>query len=286
MIGALTSILSSQYLIKSARNGETGLLLAGKYDIDLIILDLFMKGISGYDVLDALKSNDRTKHIPVIFVTGSNNREDETKALEKGAVDYIRKPFEASIVTLRVGIHLQLIHQMRMIERFSLTDGLTGVNNRRSYDKQIELEWNRAARNGSRVSLLMLDVDKFKNFNDTHGHINGDTALKVVASTIKDSVQRGSDYVFRWGGEEFAVILPDTPIEGAMVVAEKIRKNIERTPVLINTGDEISITISIGLSAIIPAPASYPSGLEAFHQTVDKALYKAKELGRNRVCVG
>jgi len=282
MLGALSSILSPHYLIKAARSGETGLLLTEKYDIDLILLDLVMKGMSGYEVLEKLKANEKTKHIPVIFITGSDSQTDEKKALENGAVDFIRKPFEASIVTLRVGIHLKLLNQMRTIERFSLTDGLTSVNNRRCFDKQIELEWNRAARNSSWISLLMLDIDNFKQFNDTYGHMNGDIALKTVANTLKETVQRGTDYVFRWGGEEFAAILPETPIEGAKIVAEKIRTCINETPIVI-CNKQVDVTISVGASSIIPKPGSYPFTIEKFCDVVDRSLYKAKQLGRNRV---
>ena len=284
ILGALNSILSPKYFVKSARSGKTGLLMAQKYEIDIIILDLIMKGMSGYEVLADLKKDVTTRDIPVIIITGSDSHGDEIKALQEGAVDYIRKPIIPDIVNLRVGIHLKLIDQMRTIERFSLTDGLTGVNNRRCFDQQMEIEWARAARNGSWLSLLMMDIDYFKKFNDSYGHLNGDIALKTVANVLRNTVQRGSDYVFRWGGEEFAIILQDTPSDGAAIVAEKIRAQIESTPVICN-GEEIYITASIGASAIIPQPSTYPKAMEGFCEEVDKSLYKAKELGRNRVVV-
>ena len=282
MLSALNLILSSKYTVKSARSGETGLLIAEKYDIELIILDLVMKGMSGYDVLATLKSNDKTKDIPVIFITSSEARGDEVRALTSGAVDYIKKPFVADIVTLRVGIHLKLLEQMRTIERFSLTDGLTGVNNRRYFEQQMQKEWVRASRNGTWLSLLMIDIDHFKKFNDTYGHLNGDIALKTMSQVLTSSVQRGSDYVFRWGGEEFAIILPDTPIEGTRLVGEKIRANVQSTPVICGN-DSINITVSLGASSIIPTPSNCPNTTTEFIGEVDKALYKAKSLGRNRV---
>jgi diguanylate cyclase (GGDEF)-like protein len=128
----------------------------------------------------------------------------------------------------------------------------------------------------------MLDIDYFKTFNDTHGHLNGDHALKTVANILVKTIQRGSDYVFRWGGEEFAVILPETPIEGALIVAEKIRANIAATPILIGT-ETVEITTSIGAASTTPAPASYPWSAVDFCEGLDKALYKAKSNGRNRV---
>ncbi|MCL2456936.1 MAG: diguanylate cyclase, partial [Defluviitaleaceae bacterium] len=236
---------------------------------------------SGYEVLAQLKENPQTQNIPVIFITGKRDSGDEVKALSNGAVDYIRKPIVPEVVILRTGIHMQLIAQMRLIERFSLTDGLTGVSNRRAFDQQLEAEWNRALRNNSPLSLLMLDIDHFKKFNDSHGHLNGDCALKTFANVIVKTVQRGTDYVFRWGGEEFAVILPETPIKGALLVAERIRANVANIP--LNIGDKIiNITTSIGVGSIVPDAVS-PHGMNEFCENLDKALYRAKTNGRNRV---
>jgi diguanylate cyclase (GGDEF)-like protein len=282
MLGALTGILAPRYHVKAARDGATGIVLANKYDVDLILLDVVMKNMSGYEVLTELKENDKTKEIPVIFITGREGTGEEAKALSSGAVDYIRKPIIPEIVTLRVGIHMQLITQMRIIERFSLTDGLTGVNNRRCFDQQLEIEWNRAARNGAPLSMLMLDIDHFKKFNDNYGHLNGDHALKTVANVLTETIQRGTDYVFRWGGEEFAVILPETPAPGALNVAEKIRTNISATPIVMGK-DNVQITTSVGVSTIVPDPNTYPYGAAKFCEGMDKALYRAKENGRNRV---
>ena len=284
MLSALTSILTSKYNVKAARSGEIGISMAQKHEIDMILLDVVMKSMSGYEVLEVLKSDERTKDIPVIFITGISVAGDEAKALSSGAVDYIRKPIIAEVVTLRVGLHLQLISQMRTIERFSLTDGLTGANNRRCFDQQTEAEWNRAARYGSWLSMMMLDIDHFKKFNDKYGHLSGDAALKTLANVLSDSVLRGADCVFRWGGEEFAVLLPDTPLEGAAVVAEKIRKTVETTPII--CGDEVTyVTVSIGISSTQPVPGGYHQDAEVFYNIVDKALYKAKNSGRNKVVV-
>ena len=284
ILSILTRILAPVYEVKAARSGEQGLVLAEKHSIDLILLDVVMRGMSGFEALAALKASDATRNIPVLFITGNESSESEKKALSMGAVDYIRKPFVEDIVTLRVGLHLQLIEQMRVIERFSLTDGLTGVNNRRCYDQQLESEWSRARRNQNWLSLFIVDIDYFKKFNDNYGHLNGDNALKTAAAILVSTVKRGSDYVFRWGGEEFAVLLPGTPIEGALTVAEKARRNIEGTPV--QCGDKkVSITVSIGVASTIPLVNSFPEEMEHFYNAADKALYKAKEQGRNQVVV-
>ena len=279
----LGHILFPQYDVKMAKNGEIGLKLAKAHNIDLILLDLVMQGMSGFDVLALLKESDETKNIPVIFVTGSISNEDEAKCLALGAVDYIRKPFTEVVVSLRVKIHLQLIAQMRTIENLSLTDGLTGISNRRSFDQMIKSTWNHTRRAHESLSVLMLDIDKFKQFNDKYGHLNGDSCLKTVATTIQTSLDRKSDNVYRWGGEEFAVILPYTSIDGAILIAERIRENIAATPIELDNNETVYITISIGAGSIAPAHEDSDSALIDFWTNLDKALYRAKENGRNRV---
>jgi diguanylate cyclase (GGDEF)-like protein len=278
----LTGILSPKYRIKTARDGKSGLFIANKYDVDLVLLDIVMKEMSGHEVMLALKETPKTADIPIIFITSKEEISEEAKALSNGAVDYIRKPIVPEIVSLRVGIQMQSITQMQVIEKYSLTDGLTGVSNRRFFDQQIEAEWNRAARNKSPLSLLMLDIDFFKDFNDTYGHLSGDYALKTFANVIVSTVQRKSDYVYRCGGEEFSVILPDTPRDGAIIVGERIRANVENTPLKLN--DKITnITTSVSVGTIIPEPGSFPQSMTDFYEALDQTLYKAKRNGRNRV---
>jgi len=278
----LGHILYPLYDVKMAKSGEAGLELAEKHNIDLILLDLVMQGMSGFEVLAQLKESDETKHIPVIFITGSDSNEDEAKGLALGAVDYIRKPFTEVVVSLRVKIHLQLIAQMRTIENLSLTDGLTGINNRRSFDQMIKSTWSYSKRANESFSVLMLDIDKFKQFNDKHGHLNGDTCLKTVAHTIRKSLERGSDEVYRWGGEEFAVVLPYTRLDGAMLIAERIRENIAATPIHVGEGT-VFITVSIGVGSVAPTHMYTDEAFLNFCMGLDKALYRAKENGRNRV---
>ena len=279
---AVSKILSSMYDVLSARCGREGIEIANENEVDLVLLDLNMPGMSGFEVLCELKDNERTAHIPVIIITSSDSISDEVRGLALGASDFIRKPLDA-IVSFRVGMCLQLINQMRMIEKFGLVDGLTGINNRRSFDQTIKSVWGHALRNKDCVGLLMIDIDWFKRFNDEYGHINGDLCLKVVADVMVKTVLRGSDSVFRWGGEEFAVILPATPLDGAIEVAERIRKNIESTSICF--GDiRASVTVSIGVGSVSPsAPFETSSEFDNFREEIDKALYRAKREGRNRV---
>jgi len=279
---ALSKILSSRYDVILAQCGEEGLKLAHENNVDLMLLDLNMPDLSGFEVLSQLKESERTKDIPVIFITGSESYEDELEALSLGAVDFIRKPFVNAIVNLRVGLHMKLIEQMRVIEAYSLIDGLTGANNRRCFDKVIDREWRRALREKEWIGMLFVDIDKFKLFNDTYGHINGDACLKAVVGIMQQVVKRGGDHVFRWGGEEFAVLLPNVPIEGALFVAEELRKTISETPIKCDDKNTY-VTVSIGVGTIIPNSQDYIKDFETFCTKIDKALYRAKASGRNRV---
>ena len=275
-------ILSSQYDVKIAKTGSKGIELASMYNIDLILLDLFMPDMSGFEVLKRLKASEDTKDIPVIFITGSVSNEDEAEGLALGAVDFIRKPVTKVVVRLRVAIHLRLIAQMKFIQGISLTDGLTGINNRRSFDQTIKSIWNLARRTNDMFSMLMIDIDKFKVFNEKYGHLNGDICLKTVATTMRDTLERDSDSVFRWGGEEFVIILPNTDIEGAMLVAERVRSSIAATLIVLED-ETASVTVSIGVGSIAPDHSEFDKAVLDFSTTVNKALFRAKEGGRNRV---
>jgi len=285
----LSKILSPNYNAITAQSGEDGLKLANENNIDLILLDLNMPDLSGFEVLSKMKESEKTKNIPVIFITGSESLDDELAALSLGAVDFIRKPFVSDIISLRVGLHMKLIdqnmkliEQMRIIENQSLIDGVTGAKNRLCFDNVIKSEWSRALREKEWISMLFIDIDKFKVFNDTYGHLNGDICLKTIVDVIQHTVKRGGDYVFRWGGEEFAVLLPNTPIKGALTVAEEIRKAISITPIQLD-GNNTNVTVSIGVGAIIPTHNDYTKDIETFCTNLDKALYQAKSNGRNRV---
>ncbi|MCL1987241.1 MAG: diguanylate cyclase [Firmicutes bacterium] len=276
-IRILSQILAPIYDIKVALNGEKGIELAKKHDIDLILLDILMDGLSGYEVLELLKHSEKTNSIPVIFTTSMTETEDEVKGLSMGAVDYITKPFVDEIVRLRVGLHLKLIDQMRFIEQSTLYDALTGIYNRQAFNTTFNKEWEHAIENGQCISLIMLDIDKFKNFNDTYGHLSGDKCLITVASSLKI---RNVDMVYRWGGEEFAVLLPNTPLVSAEVVAERIRKVVEETPIEYALGEFTNVTISLGIATVFPTEVDKP---QEFCNEADKALYQAKQSGRNCV---
>ena len=281
---AIGHMLSPQYDVKMAKTGREGLEIAQDNHIDLILLDLMMPDISGFDVCKELKQSEDTKNIPIIFITGDASNEAEAAGLAIGAVDYIRKPFTEVIVKLRVEIHLRIISQMRVIENISLTDGLTGISNRRNFDKTIKSLWKIARRTENCISMLMLDIDKFKVFNETYGHLNGDTCLKTVAKVMETNLARGTDTVHRWGGEEFVILLPGTNIDGALLVAERIRAAIENTPISLGVETPMpSVTVSIGVGCVTPVDTDFDEAFLAFSTKVNQALFMAKDNGRNRI---
>jgi len=278
---SLNNILCADYSVYVAKGGQEALKKARELLPDLILLDVIMPDMDGYEVLTELKTFEMTQNIPVIFITGLDSNEDEEKGLALDAADYITKPFSAAIVKLRVGNQIKLINQMRAIEHLSMTDQLTGIANRRCFDQQIAKEWRRSIRYRAPISLLMIDVDKFKTYNDTYGHQQGDAAIQIVAQTLSMALKRPADLAARWGGEEFAVLLPVTDRSGATVIAEFIRSNIEAAPLECSSGVSTSITVSIGVHSHIPEKGD---SIDEFISKADTALYTAKEMGRNRVC--
>jgi len=276
----LANILGSEYTIYTASNGTSAIEKAIEYKPDLILLDILMPGMNGYQILSEIRRIEEIQKTPVIFITGLNSDEDEEKGLSLEAADYITKPFNSRIVELRVRGQIQIINQMRTIERLSRIDQLTNIPNRRNFDERLQVEWKQAIREQTPISLLMMDIDNFKHINDTYGHQQGDIVLQTIADTFPDSFRRPCDIAARWGGEEFAALLPRTHQEGAMEIAEKIRAAIEQKPIPLADGSNTNITISIGISTLVP---SRGASFNALISGADKALYAAKDAGRNKV---
>ena len=279
----LNSLLSDDYSIFVAKDGSEAIEKANELLPDLILLDILMPGMNGYEAFALLKSSEKTREIPVIFITGLSSNEDEGKGLALGAADYITKPFNEAIVKLRVGNQLRMINQMRAIERLSMMDQLTEIANRRSFDQRLDAEWRRAVRDKQPITLMMIDVDKFKVYNDTYGHQQGDVVLREIAGILTKNLKRPADFAARWGGEEFVVLLPATGAEGALTIAELIRKNVEETAIPCHDGATTRVTVSIGVNTKIP---TQNDSIHEFVSKADAALYAAKEAGRNKVCMG
>ena len=276
----LTHILGSQYTIYTAANGADAIKKASDSMPDLILLDIIMPGMDGYKTLSEIKKTDRIKKIPVIFISGLDSDEDEEKGLSLDAADYITKPFSPIVVKLRVRNQIQIVTQMRTIEQLSLIDPLTKIHNRRSFNERLIMEWKQSIREQTQISVLMMDLDKFKKINDEYGHQQGDAVLQAVADIFVSVLKRPGDFVARWGGEEFVVLLPNTQKEGAAEIAENIRKKVESSEIHRESGSNIKITISIGVNSMIPG---IDNKVDDFINIADKRLFAAKEAGRNKV---
>ncbi|MDR0858160.1 MAG: diguanylate cyclase [Oscillospiraceae bacterium] len=278
---ALSKILSADYSLFAAKSGAEGLAIAAKNRPDLILLDLMMPEMDGYEVFRRLLKQPETRDIPVIFVTSSPEQDNEEAALIMGAADYIIKPFSEGVIKARVRTQLKIIGAMREISRLTTVDGLTGIANRRGLNERLELEWARGLRECQPFSLLLLDIDDFKHYNDTYGHQQGDLLLMTLAQIFAVSVtHRKTDFAARYGGEEFCVILPNTELVPAKMIAERIRLRVEATKVPAITDSTIltGATVSIGVACTIPG------NVDTFDEVImeaDRNLYIAKAEGKN-----
>ncbi len=245
-------------------------------------MDIVLPDSNGFELMQSLfKVHHGSRRARVIIISGLTSEDDEEKGFLLGAVDYIKKPFKNAIVKARIATQIQIINQMRAIEQLSLTDELTNVLNRRAFDKKLKYEWARAARENNVISLLMIDIDKFKEYNDTYGHLQGDIMLRSVADTIKSMLKRSTDIVCRYGGEEFAVILPGTDSRGAVEMAERIRNAIAELRISSLYSDKLTkVTISVGVATLTP---TCKGNVESAIENADRMLYEAKKAGRNCV---
>ena len=283
-IQILAEALCSDYRVKVAGGGQEALKIALREPHpDLILLDVMMPEMDGFEVCKHLKENPLTKKIPVIFVTAKNEERDEELGLNLGAVDYIAKPFSIPITLARIRNHIRLKQQADMLESISLVDALTHIPNRRRFDETIEAEWKRAAREKTPLSMLMIDIDHFKEYNDHYGHGAGDICLQAVAAALLTGVSRPGDLVARYGGEEFVVILPEAGKEASIHIATRLCEGVRNLKLPhAHSGVEPLVTVSIGCATVTPFWETDSPNI--LLDEADKMLYKAKNTGRNRVC--
>lgn len=295
-IQIMHAVLGTTYQTFFATNGREGIKMARQELPDLILLDVTMPEMDGYEVCRELKAEALTRRIPVIFITTMSEVEDEMKGLELGAIDYITKPFSPPIVTARIKNHLELKHYRDLLEKATIEldkknmalnllareDALTGLANRRHFNEVLESEIKRAVRSRQFVSLILCDVDFFKSYNDHYGHVAGDKCLQVIGQLLLQTLKRrASDLPARYGGEEFAIIIPDTPPGKAGFLAEKLRQGMvaQALPHAFSAAAEV-VTLSFG---VVEAQPQQERNAEWYIKEADKALYQAKESGRNRV---
>ena len=281
-IQILHQLLREEHDVLFALSGEKALEIAQNQLPDLILLDAVMPGMDGYAVCRALRASAILSAIPIIFVTALNQPENETQALEAGAVDFITKPFNAAVVRARVRSQLTIKRQADAMRELSLTDTLTGVANRRSFNDTMESEWRRCARDGVAMAVIMADIDHFKDYNDTYGHQAGDLCLQQVSAAMRRCAVRPPDLLARYGGEEFIVLLPQETREGAEVVAQRILDEV-RALRIAHAKSSVGpyVTVSLGMASVMPTEGMDASALI---RAADALLYRAKHTGRDRYC--
>jgi diguanylate cyclase (GGDEF)-like protein len=265
-----------------ATNGPQALALCASKQPDLVLLDVVMPGMDGYEVCRQLQADPATRDIPVIFVTAHNDEVAETQGLEVGAVDFISKPINPKIVRARVKTHLTLKAHSDLLRQWVYLDGLTGVRNRRCFDEQLVSEWARAQRNGSALSVVLLDVDFFKRYNDRYGHQAGDDCLRQVAACLRQGVKRPADLVARYGGEEFVCLLPETPLAGALDFARHLGQGVAALG-LPHEDSSAAGVVTVSLGVCTKADNGTGSA-QALLREADAQLYIAKSRGRNQAC--
>ncbi|MDD1966878.1 diguanylate cyclase domain-containing protein [Pseudomonas sp. NPDC090203] len=271
----------------------------------VILQDLVMPGLDGLTLVREYRNNPITRDIPIIVLSTKEDPLIKSAAFAAGANDYLVKLPDNIELVARIRYHSrsymtllqrdeayralrvsqqQLLDTNLVLQRLMNSDGLTGLSNRRHFDEYLELEWRRAIREQTQMSLMMIDVDYFKAYNDSFGHLEGDEALRQVAKAIRASCSRPSDLPARYGGEEFALVLPNTSPGGARLLAEKLRQTVAGMNIPHIAPVEGSVlTISIGLATVVPAVGSHSRQLI---QSADQGLYAAKNSGRNQVAVG
>jgi diguanylate cyclase (GGDEF)-like protein len=276
-IAIISSALKGEFEVTTAMTGPEVLERITAGDIDLVLLDVVMPGLDGFDVCRRLKSNPETANIPVIFVTALEQSADETQGFAVGAVDYITKPIRPSIVRARVRTHVELKRTRDLFEQLASVDPLTGLANRRRFDTEIGEEWRRTGRAGKWLSLAILDVDHFKRFNDRYGHLAGDQCLRAIAASLARSARRAGEIVARYGGEEFGLILPDTDPGMMQGVLRGLLHDVSTIDHYVS-GSHEAITVSVGAISVVPSKDANANGALA---SADGLLYEAKAAGRD-----
>lgn len=277
---ALKKILENDYEITISHNAEEGLANAKTGIYSLILLDIIMPGMNGFLILEQLQKTFLTKYIPVILITCLNGEENEERGLSLGAVDYIVKPFKPIIVKARVNTHIKLFQYQMRFRRQAMYDELTGIPNRRHYNFESLKKWREAIRLELPLSICMIDVDKFKVYNDTFGHPAGDKILEAVAHTVSSYLHRATDFFARYGGEEFVMILLGDSAEASFEYLKKIRQAIEDLHLPHAPSVSKWVTVSIGGATVIPTGRQQ---FEPYLKLADDMLYEAKNSGRNQV---
>ncbi|MBR9912547.1 MAG: diguanylate cyclase [Gammaproteobacteria bacterium] len=278
----IKAIIGTRYRTYTASSGEEALATCNSLQPDLILLDVVMGDMSGLEVCRYLKSDEILRHIPVIFITSLESMASEDDCWSVGAVDFLLKPVNATTLLNRVKAHITLKLQTDFLRQIAYRDGLTGLFNRRYFDEQYDMHLRQAQRSGVNLSLLIVDIDYFKQYNDSLGHLAGDDCLRLVAGLIKSTMHRPLDLVARYGGEEFVALLPETDAVGAAHMAEQLRQCVAERQIDHPAAPGGVLTVSIGVAT---TRMDRPCSGQDMLAHADAALYAAKQAGRGRYVV-
>lgn len=280
-LNILADAFKEHYHLLVTKSGAQGLVRAMNHDVDLVLLDIMLPDMDGYEVCKRLKENEKTRHIPVIFITTKTEGTDEEIGLQAGAVDYIGKPFYLPMVRARVETHIALKQKSDLLEKVASLDGVTCLANRRRFDEYYTIEYKRALRDGSALSIAMVDIDYFKPYNDNYGYAAGDKILKMVGELLSQMAECSSDMVARYGGDDFLLVMPNTSAETAAnycrSLVEKMNEKQWR-----HLYSPISQHLSFSIGGTTFTNEYDLEQVEVFEK-MEQALFKAKNDGRNRV---
>ena len=276
--------LSESFTISFASSAQEALCLVTQHpQPDLILLDIVMPEMDGYQICQRLKAEESTAGIPVIFLSSRDSAHDKTKGFKAGGVDYVTKPMQLEELEARIHTHIRLKEQSQYLETMAFFDPLTRVANRRKYNEVLQREWARCIRYHQQISMILIDIDKFKEYNDSYGHSEGDNCLITVCRLLEGVSNRPADIFARIGGEEFVLLLPDCNAAGAVQKAEEMLKIIRDAKIQHEFSPNHShLTISLGIATVFPSQSH--SALSLF-QAADDAMFSAKRDGRDRYCI-
>lgn len=273
--------LKDEFDVLSVTSGQEILDGAATPDVDLILLDVDMPGLDGFEVCRRLKTNPQTASIPVIFLTGRDTSSDEALGFDVGGVDYIAKPIRPAIVRARVRTHLELKRARDLLEQAASVDQVTGIANRRRFDDALDLEWRRASRGKRWLSLAIADVDEFKRFNDAYGHLKGDVCLRAIATTLDAISRRPGDLAARYGGEEFGLLFSEIDARVMRRLLSTLVEGVRALAIPHEPSPCGRVTVSVGAISVVASREG--TALECL-EAADRLLYEAKQSGRDR-CV-